>query len=297
MADLEEAGYIMQPHTSAGRVPTDKGYRLYVDTLLEPRRLTKEEEALIYRMIHHAGADIDAIMQAASKMISVISNLAGIALTPQLKKSAFKHIEFIPLDASHVLAVLITGSGLVKNSMLDMEMEIARSELARISEFMNHELEDMLLGDIRQYLARRLLEGSDSFYSFLKKATNIMSKPSFLKTEDSLYCDGATCIVSHPEFRDIQKVRMFLKAFEDKHDLINLLYDDMEKQGAKVHIGRENALKDVQDLSVVTCNYIVDGNIVGAVAALGPTRMEYGKVIATVSYVASLLGKALEDIG
>jgi len=295
MADLEEMSLIMQPHTSAGRVPTDKGYRMYVDSLLEPSHLTKDEESLIIKLIHQGSMDIDSIMQSASRAISIITNVAGIVLTPRLKRSVFKHIEFIPIDSSRVLTVLITGSGLVKNSILDLEEMVAKAELSRISEFLNEELEDMLLGDIKHYLMRRLLEERDSFYTFLKKAIDILLTPNLLKMEDHLYCEGVTCMMSHPEFRDMSRARMFLKAFEDKKEFFDLLYEDMEEDGVKVHIGKENTFKDMQDCSIVTCNYKVNDRIVGALAAIGPTRMEYSKVMSTIRYLSQAIGKVLED--
>jgi len=135
MADLEEIGLIMQPHTSAGRVPTDKGYRFYVDTLLEPKHLTKEEESIINKLLHQSGGDIDYIMQNASKAISVITNVAGMVLTPRFKRSVFKHIELFNISESKILAVIVTTSGFVKNSIMDFSEHITRQELIRISEY------------------------------------------------------------------------------------------------------------------------------------------------------------------
>ena len=137
MVDLEEMDLIMHPHTSAGRMPTDKGYRFYVDTLLEPKHLTKEEELIINKLIHQAGGDIDCIMQNASKAISIITNVAGIVLTPRIKRSIFKHIELFNIDESRIIAVIITTSGFVKNSIMDLEEHITRHELTPISQFLN----------------------------------------------------------------------------------------------------------------------------------------------------------------
>lgn len=295
MADLEEMGLIMHPHTSAGRVPTDKGYRLYVDSLLEPKHLTREEETLITKLINKGSRDFDALMQYASKAVSLITNVAGIVMTPRFKRNIFKHIEFIPIDSSHVLTVLMTRSGIVRNSMLDLESEFAKSELYRISEFLNQELEGMFLGDVKDYLTRRLLEERDSFYTFLKKAMLLLSAPSLFRMEDRMYFDGATSLMLCPEFNDISKARLFLKVFEDKKDILDLFNEDMEKEGIKVHIGRENTCKYIQDCTVVTCNYKIDDRIIGALGAIGPTRMEYGKVISAVRYLSELLGRALED--
>jgi heat-inducible transcriptional repressor len=297
MADLEEMGLIMHPHTSAGRVPTDKGYRFYVDSLLEPKHLTKEEESTINKLIHHSGNDVEYIMQNASKAISIITNVAGMVLTPRLKRSIFKHIELFNIDDSRILAVIITTSGFVKNSIMDFEEHITKQELIRITEFLNSELEGISLGEIKSYLTRKLLEERDSFYTFLKRAADILSVPGLFRADDHLHFEGAACIMSHPEFTDVRKARLFLRACEDKKDLLNLLNEDMEREGIKIHIGKENTDSEMQDYSIVTCNYKINGATVGAVAAIGPTRMEYGKVMSVLKYISHELGKELENLG
>lgn len=297
MADLEEIGLIMHPHTSAGRVPTDKGYRVYVDSMTEPKHLTKEEEVIINKLLVRKDEDFDFLMQRVSKAISMITNVAGIVLTPRLKRSIFKHIEFILLDEMRVLGVLMTGSGLVKNAMFELEEGISKSELSRISDFLNQELEGMFLGDIKDHLTRRLIEHRDSFYNFLKKAMLIVTMPNLLRLDDQVYFDGATTIMLQPEFSDVSKVRLFLKVFEEKKDLVNLFNEDMEREGVKVHIGKENTCKCIQEYTIITCNYKVKDRTIGALGAIGPTRLEYGKVISAVKYLSDMLGKALENIG
>jgi heat-inducible transcriptional repressor len=297
MADLEEKNLITHPHTSAGRIPTDKGYRMYVDYLLEPKHITREEEALIAKLVTKNYEDIESLMQAASKAICLITNVAGIVLTPRLKRSVFKHAEFIPVDSSRVLAVLITGSGVVKSIVLEMEEDFAKAELFRIAEFLNQELEGMFLGDIKDYLTRRLLEQHDSFYDFLKKAMYMLSIPGLLSMEDKFYFEGAASVMSCPEFRDVSKARLFLRLFEEKKDILDLFNEDMEAEGVKVHIGKENSRRAVQEYTIITSNYKVNDRVTGALGAIGPTRMEYGKVISAVSYLSGTLGKALEHLG
>ncbi|HAZ09697.1 MAG TPA: heat-inducible transcription repressor HrcA [Candidatus Omnitrophica bacterium] len=297
MADLEEKGLIMHPHTSAGRVPTDKGYRFYVDSLLEPKHLTKEEESIINKLIRQSTGDIEHVMQNISKAISLATNVAGIVLMPRLKRSIFKHIELFNMDNSKIMAVIVTTSGFVKNSIMDFEEHLTGQELTRITEFLNSELEGVSLGEIKSYLTRKLLEERDSFYIFLKRAADILSVSSLFRADDHLYFDGAACIMSHPEFTDIRKARLFLMACEDKKELLSLLNEDMEHEGINIHIGKENIYNDIQDYSIVTCNYNINGVTVGAIAAMGPTRMEYGKVISVLKHISAELGKALENLG
>ncbi len=296
MADLEEMGLITHPHTSAGRVPTDKGYRFYVDSLLEPKHLTKEEESIINKMFTRTHDDFESLVQNASRAISMITNVAGIVLTPRLKRSVFKRIEFVPIDSSRILAVIITGSGIVRDSMLDLEEDFTKQELFRMSEFLNQELGGMFLGEINNYLTRRLLEERDSFYTFLKKTISILSTPNLLKMKDRVYFEGTSSVMSYPEFSDIKKARLFLRLFEEKKDILDLFNEDMEHDGIKVHIGKENICKYIQECTVITCNYKINKRTIGALGAIGPTRMEYGKVIAAISYLSEVLGEALEDI-
>jgi heat-inducible transcriptional repressor len=297
MADLEEIGLITHPHTSAGRVPTDKGYRRYVDSLLEPKHLTKDEEAVINKLLTRRFEDFDILMQTYSRAISLVTNVAGVVLTPRLKRSTFKHIEFISIDSSRLLVVLMTGSGIVRSSIIEIEEDVTKTELLRMSEFLNSELEGMFLTEIKDYLTRRILQQRDSFYSFLKKAMFIVSMPSLLNMEERMYFDGATAVMSYPEFRDVYKAKLFLSLLEDKRDIVSLLNEDMEAEGIKVHIGKENACKNIQECSVITCNYKIKGKTVGAIGAIGPTRMEYGTIISTLGYLSDLLGKALEELG
>jgi len=201
------------------------------------------------------------------------------------------------MDDSKILAVIVTTSGFIKNSIMDIEERITKQELGRITEFLNRELEGVSLGDIKSYLTRKLLEERDSFYTFLKRAMDILSVPALFRADDHLYFEGAACIMSHPEFTDIRKAGLFLKACEDKKGLLNLLNQDMELEGVKIHIGKENLYNEIQELSIVTCNYKVNDMTVGAIAAIGPTRMEYGKVISVLRHISNELGKELEGLG
>ncbi|MBU4343362.1 MAG: heat-inducible transcriptional repressor HrcA [Candidatus Omnitrophica bacterium] len=296
MADLEEAGLITHPHISAGRVPTDKGYRLYVDDLLEPKHLTKEEQSAISKMINRGHKDLESLMQACSKAISVITNVAGVVITPRIKRSLFKHIELIRIDSSRILVVIVTASGIVKNTIVHTHEDLTKPELHRISEFLNEELKGMFFDEIKTHLNRRLLEERDSLYSFLKKTVLLLSSPNIFSMEERLYFDGTASLMSCPEFSDIAMARVFLKAFEDRQDILELFNQDMEEEGVKVHIGMENRCKEIQNCSVITCNYKINQRTIGALGAIGPTRMEYGKVMCAVSYLSDLLGEALEDI-
>ena len=177
---------------------------------------------------------------------------------------------------------------------MELDDDVSRSDLSRITEFLNQELEGMFLGDIKNYFTRRLLEQRDSFYNFLEKAMHILSSPNLLKMDDRMYFEGAVSLMACPEFRDIKRARLFMRLFEEKDAILDLFNEDMEYEGIKVHIGKENSCKDIQQCTVITCNYKIKNRTIGALGAIGPTRMEYGKVISAVRYLSEVLGKALE---
>lgn len=297
MADLEGEALIHQPHTSAGRVPTDKGYRYYVDNLMGFRRLTKEEEEFIIKTFRGPNIDLETILEEASKLISVLTNIVGLVMTPRLRRSSLKYIGLKPVGGSKILATLITSSGLIKNSILEIDEDLTKSELERISEFLNSELEGILLGEIKTYLTRKLLEERTPFYTLLKKAMALIIDAPFMKSDDRIFFEGISYIMQQPEFSDISKMGLLLKAIEEETNFLELLGADMEEEGVHIHIGRENPFKEIQDCSIVTCNYRIGAQAIGAVGAFGPTRMEYDRTVSVVSYISDLLGKVLSELG
>lgn len=297
MADLESEGLIHQPHTSAGRVPTDGGYRYYVDYLMESRNLTKEEEELILKSFRDPNTELELVLEKASKIISALTNIAGLVTTPRLRRSSFRYLGLKFVGTSKILATLITSSGLIKNSILEIGEEITISELERISEFLNSELIGISLGEIRTYLTKRLLEERSSFYDLLKKGIGLILEAPFMKAEGKIYFEGISYIIQKPEFKDISKFGLLLKAIEQERDFLEMLDAEMDEDGVHIHIGQENPFREIQNCSVVTCNYRIGRQVIGSVGAIGPTRMEYDRAVSVVSYISELLGKVLSELG
>ncbi len=297
MADLEEDAFILQPHTSAGRVPTDKGYRYYVDHLMELRRITKEEEEFIQKSFRDKNADQETILERASKIISLLTKVAGIVMAPRLRCSTLKFIGLKLVAPSKILVTLITGSGLIKNSIIEIDGEINEAELNRISEFLNSELEGMTLSELRAFLTRRLLEERTSFYILLKKAMGLILNAPFMKSDDRIFFEGISYIIQQPEFSNISKMGSLLKAIEEETNFLELLDADIEGEGVHIHIGKENPFKEIQECSIITCNYSIGRQAIGTVGAIGPTRMEYDRAVSVVSYISDFLGKVLSELG
>ncbi|MGE4357133.1 MAG: heat-inducible transcriptional repressor HrcA [Candidatus Omnitrophota bacterium] len=297
MADLEEEGYITHPYTSAGRVPTDKGYRYYVDNLMPVEELTPQEKREIMREYVSTGKDISVLMDKTSRLLARLTEEAGIVVYPYLKKSRLKHVELIDIGNNSVLMVLVTNAGLIKNLILQFPHAYSRSQLEKISNLFNMELGGTYLSEIWKYLMQRRLSGELSLYNLFKDAFSILEE-AFKKLEEEKFCfEGATQIISQPEFEDRVALTNLLRLIEEKRLFLDIIARDMEEDGIKVHIGEENIFEEVKSLSLITANYRIEGNTVGALGVVGPTRMAYAHVFSIVKYIAQALENVLQDIG
>jgi heat-inducible transcriptional repressor len=296
MAELEEAGLIMQPHASAGRIPTDRGYRYYVDTLMEMQRITKEEEERIRKEYSTKLKEVEDVMRKTCRLLSEITEQAALFLLPRMKRALFKRIELISIDNSTALAILMTDTGLVRNAVMEIEDGITQEDLSKISRFLNRELNDVSLSDVKNFLLRRALAEKDSFFYLYKRAMEIAHLGSFLDYEDRLWLDGTSYILEQPEFKDLKKMRILVRALEGKRDLLDILIVDADEEGTRVHIGSEIEYSDINSCSLVVASYKVRGRIAGTLGVIGPMRMEYAKVIPIVSYVADIVGKRISEI-
>lgn len=197
MAELEETGLIMQPHTSAGRIPTDNGYRFYIDSLMNRERLTKDEEERIRCELNSKIEEIDDLIQKTTKILSAVTNQLGLVLCPSIKRDLFRRIELVPIDKKRVLVVLITTTGLIKEAIVDLEKTQEPNELRRMVNFLNQELSQMPLNEIKDYILRRLLQEKNSFYHLYKFAQEIFRQSSVLEGHDKLFLDGASLSLIH----------------------------------------------------------------------------------------------------
>ncbi|MFN7170102.1 MAG: heat-inducible transcriptional repressor HrcA [Candidatus Omnitrophota bacterium] len=294
MADLEEEGYITHPYTSAGRIPTDKGYRYYVDYLMPEEGLTPQEKKEIIQE-YKTVEDISEIMDKTSRLLARLSEEAGIVVYPCLKKSRLKHIELIDIKDNSVLMVLITYSGLIKNLILRFPHPYSRSQLEKIGNFFNAELEGVYLSEICKYLLQKRLSDDFSVYNLFKDAFSILEE-AFKKLEEERFCfEGATQIITQPEFEDRVALTKLLRLMEEKRLLLEIIAQDMEEEGIKVHIGEENNFEEAKSLSLVTTNYHVEGNTVGALGVVGPTRMAYAHIFSIVKNVSEILENILQE--
>ncbi|MDH4163698.1 MAG: heat-inducible transcriptional repressor HrcA [Nitrospirota bacterium] len=293
MADLEELGYLTHPHTSAGRVPTDKGYRYYIDALIS----VEHDTAGISRQMEQAAVlqsgEIGQLMEEASHFLAKLSHHTGVVVAPAEPEGRYKHIEFVRLRGNQVLIIFVTNTGAVLNKLVEMDETVPQHELNAFSSYLDEELEQHSLSEVRQRLVERLREEKAGFFRLLEQ-THRASQEVRERDSDKVYIGGASQIFDSPEFADIEKMRSLFRAFEDRYKLVKLLDKTSAAEGIKVFIGSENPFFEMQGCSLVVGNYQA-GNVVGTLGVIGPVRMQYRQVIQVVDYTSRLLSRILDE--
>ena len=294
MAELETQGLITHPHTSSGRVPTDRGYRYYVDLLMEPRRLTVEEGSVIDSLSQSRVDDPIAFLDVAARHLSEMTQEAGVVLVPQLAQGSFRRLELILMDPGEVVGVLIASEGMIKHALLELDEPVDENELERIERFVNQELAGMPLSQVFSHLERARLEATDVFFHLYKRTMDLFNLGPFLQEEDALILEGASWILQAPEFRDIQRTRRLMKALEEKEALVEILRKDLAADEVKVHIGSENRGTSLTDCTIVAAPFRLRGGLMGTMGILGPTRMNYPRVTSVVGRMAQAVCRAFQ---
>lgn len=296
MADLEEANYLEQPHRSAGRIPTDKGYRFYVDDLMELKKVSKKIVGSIKQDIISKQVGIQDLIQQTSQMLSDLTNYTALVLSPQLEESIFQHLQLVSIAERKVLMVLVTDTGLIKNKIVDIPESISTHDLEMISRFLNERLSGLALNKIdkevlemiNRELVNRISVPLSNLY-FINEEISSYNIPE----NGKIYLGGTAHILEQPEFNDINKIKSVLKLLEQKQLLYDIMGDFNNKAGVEIMIGSENSFKEIRDCSFVVATYNLGGRPVGKIGVIGPTRMEYSNVIGTVKFMADTLSEFL----
>ena len=294
MAELEEQGLVTHPHTSAGRVPTDMGYRYYVDLLMEPVRLRPEEESAFHSFLHQKGEDREKLLRLAANLLSELTHEAGIVLVPHLAQGSFRHLELIPMGGTDIIGVLIAREGMVRHARLELEEPVSEEELDRIARFLNQELAGMPLAQIHSYLERSVLQGSNAFFHLYKKAMYLLADGPFFDEKSSIILEGTQWLFEAPEFQDIQRMRRLIQGLENQAHLIELLRRDLAADEVKLHIGSENRGTFLGDCTIVAAPYHIRGGVHGAIGVIGPTRMNYPRVTCLVARMAEAVSRIFQ---
>ncbi|MBI4767456.1 MAG: heat-inducible transcription repressor HrcA [Deltaproteobacteria bacterium] len=294
MSDLEDIGLISQPHVSAGRVPTENGLRFYVNSILELRPLADSEKRRIQNYLLDSSQEVEELLKTTSKMLAVVTEQAAIVSRPKSSVTVFKHIEFIRLRDNLVLMVLVTQSGLVQNKIIEIEDNLSQVELDRLTQYLNELLVDLTLDQLKQKVLEEMKKDKDDFDALLSKALEISNRAFQEESIGEVYIEGRINLMQYPEFRQIEILRDLFKAFEEKNILIRLLEKSINAIGIQIFIGSETQINEMEGCSVITAAYTKGDYPIGTLGVIGPTRMNYDRVIPIVDYTAKVISRILE---
>ena len=297
MADLEELGFVASPHTSAGRVPTDKGYRFFVDTLLQHRPLDEVSSADIRRKFE-AGRDSSTdLIATVSQLLSSVTQLAGVVTLPRTRQASVTQMEFVGLSENRVLVVLVFNDREVQNRIIQLERRYSPDELKRASNFLNEQLRGRSLREVRHEILRQLSEARAHMNQIMLDAIAVAQQVFEGGNEGKLeyVIKGETNLMGAAELTNAEKLRRLFEAFNEKRDFLHLLDHSLKAEGVQIFIGHESGYTILDDCSVVTAPYAEGDAVVGVVGVIGPTRMAYERVIPIVDLTAKLLSAALNS--
>lgn len=296
MADLEDMGLIHSPHTSAGRVPTIKGYRLFVDSLLTIEPLGKEQIEQMQRRIG-SSVDPERLLATASRQLSEVTSMAGVVMVPKRKLVALRQVEFLPLTHNRVLVILVINEQEVQNRIIQTAREYSAAELQQIANYLNQVCAGRDLIQAREAVLREMDDARTHMNQMMADAVQMAQQ--IFTTEESdgdFLIEGQTNLMSYEEMANVDKLRKLFDAFNQKRDILRLLDQAVHADGVQLFIGEESGYEVLDDCSVVTSPYKVDGEIVGVLGVIGPTRMAYDRVIPVVDVTAQLLGASLNQM-
>ncbi len=294
LMELEKEGYLLQPHTSAGRVPTDKGYRFYVDSLLEIQTMALEEEEKIKKDYSARSKELNELMISTSHMLSSLSNYTGLVLSPRLDKSILRRLQLIHLGSNQTLMVLVSQTGLIRHRVVTLKRAITPERLASISEVLNERLSGLPLSEVRTQILNHIETVEMEQAESMQLAKDLAREAFDLQgLESEVYVEGRDKLFSISESDDYGQLSGLMKMIEEKNLLADVLAKAMKKDGLSVKIGAENLRPELRGVSLVSSTYKMDDHTVGVLGIMGPRRMEYARMISLVEGVARIVNQML----
>jgi len=294
LSDLEKEGYLVQPHTSAGRVPTDKGYRFYVDSLLEVQTMAGAEEERIRKEYRARSKEMDDVMISTSHMLSAMSHYTGMVLSPRLDTTLLRRLQLVSLGGNQILVVIVSQTGSIRHRVVTLNRPLSMDRLTYISNILNERLKGMPLSEVRTQILDHIeaaeQEQEEAFSLVKELAREVFD---LRKSEQELYLDGKENIVDFPDFDNVSQLSTLLRVVEEKNLLTSILEKEMKKGGLTVKIGSENKRPELRGVSLVSTTYKMGDNAVGVLGIMGPRRMEYARMISLVEGVARIVNQML----
>jgi heat-inducible transcriptional repressor len=299
MADLEELGFIAAPHTSAGRVPTAKGYRFFVDTLLTVKPLDEREVERLKAQLAADGPSRHMLLNSTSSLLSAVTRMAAVITLPRREHAAWRQIEFLPLSNRRVLAILVVGEREVQNRILTLERDYSAAMLKQTANYLNAQFSGKNINEIRASLLSDMRRARERMNAMMLAAIGMAEQMFRASPDDGDNADyvlaGETNLMDFAELSDVEKLKCLFEAFNRKRDILHVLDKCIAAEGVQIFIGEEAGYAVLDELSVVTAPYSVADNVAGVLGIIGPTRMAYERVIPIVEITARLLGAALNS--
>ncbi|MEA4852843.1 MAG: heat-inducible transcriptional repressor HrcA [Christensenella sp.] len=288
MADLEELGYLDQPHTSAGRTPSDMAYRLYVDRLMHIDRITKDEAMFIRNYFNMRINEVDEVLESAAKALSDVTKHISMVIAPQLDDVKLKRIQLVKITPTKAMLILVTDNGLVQDQMITIPVAVDARQMEMLSNMLTDMVQNVSLKKAEEVIRTT---GAESILEHKAVMDEVLDAININREKKELVYGGAQNIFNYPEYKDIGKAQHFLQILETKDMLYQVLSNATDLEFS-IHIGRENQYEDFKDMSIVTATYKVGGKKIGSFGVIGPTRMDYARVLSVLNYV----GMSLSDI-
>lgn len=297
MSDLEESGFINHPHTSAGRVPTDKGYRFYVDSLMNIHSIDKSEKSIIDKEFESKVDDKEDLIKITSNILSRITRQLACVTYPKLETGVFEKLQIISLSSTRILVVISIKGGLVKTITMEFASEVMESQINTVQNLLNERLAGISFREIRSTFNERFQDVEEDHKAIIRFFLNSADKVfREVRSSDGVYITGAKNVVQQPEFDDPERFQSVIELIEDKDIIVHILdkTEDLKSDDVYISIGQENKNQKLVDYSLITKEYKF-GDVSGHLGIIGPKRMEYSKVIAIVDYVAKMLTETLKN--
>ncbi|MCB1849477.1 MAG: heat-inducible transcriptional repressor HrcA [Gammaproteobacteria bacterium] len=295
MSDLEEMGLVISPHTSAGRIPTVSGYRLFVDTLVTLKPPGSDEVTQLMRELQGESRANNKIVESASRILSGLTHMAGVVMIPRREQVIFRHIEFLPLSDNRVLTILVTSVGDVHNRIIKTRKPFTQSQLQQAANLLNQHYVGRGLKEMRSILVAEMEETRDSMNQAMARALEMAEQVIESTGEGGDYVmTGQTNLMDFNELAQMDLLRSLFNSFSQKRELLHLLDESMRAEGVQIFIGEESGYQPLDHCSLITSPYHIDNEVAGVLGVIGPTRMAYDRVIPIVDVTAKLLGAALK---
>ncbi len=284
MSDLEEMGFLEQPHTSAGRIPSHKGYRYYVDHLIKLEDLSRHELEVLKSFFAEKIQETEQVIQQAATILSNLTNYTSIVLGPEVFSATLKHMQLVPLNDESAVAIIVTNTGHVENKVVTIPEGIPISEIEKVVSILNAKLVGVPLFQLRSKLYNEIGSELSKYVSRYEELIRMIESVFENDDDNRIFLSGTSNMLIQPEFRDVEKVKSILDLFDETHTLMRLFSSMPE--GIQVKIGTENSVDAISNCSLITATYSIEGQSLGTIGILGPTRMEYGKVISLLDHLS-----------